>query len=111
MEDKTIILPGDFEYDYTIANLPPPPDKNQKRHNFAGEYAYIARPGNFGITECVPLTEATEYVLGGEYDTRLEEFPNEEDYNPDDYCPYEYYLENNGLVPLGFYSDGWEFSG
>ncbi|MEB3341426.1 hypothetical protein [Okeania sp.] len=33
--------------------------------------------------------EATEYVFGGEYDLRLSEIASSEDYNPDDYIPYE----------------------
>lgn len=108
--EKTIILPGTLEYDYSLANLPPPPDKNKKRHKFGGEYAYIVRPNSGGLMECVPILEAREYVFGGEYDNRLEEFPGDQDYNPDDYYPYEYWLEDNGFCPLGTYSDGGEFS-
>lgn len=109
--EKGLILPGTLAFDYAIANLPPPPDKNQRRHEYGGDYAYIVRPGSCGLMECVPLAEASEYVFGGEYDERLAEFPDDQDYNPDDYYPYEEWLEDYGLAPIGAYSDGVELAG
>ncbi len=61
-----LILPGDPEFDFTLATMPPPGTIA------GGDIAFIARAGS-GILHPATQVEVREYLEGGEYDQRLAE--------------------------------------
>lgn len=64
-----LILPGDPDFDSTLA-LPPP---NWRRFaESTPDFAFVARAGS-GLLEPVSMADLDEYLEGGEYDDRLEE--------------------------------------
>ena len=73
---RSIILPGDFEYEVTLATIPP--DWKQVAEK-QGNYAFVVDP-NSGIARAVGGNEFREYLLGGEYEERLATMG----YNPDE---------------------------
>lgn len=87
-----LILPGDPEFDQTLAC--PPPNWRSVATQHGGEFAFVARAGS-GVLEPVSFRELDEYLEGGEYDERLEaigdydECLEDDDYDPTDeiiYC-------------------------
>lgn len=74
-----LILPGDDEFDQTLASaqMLMQPGFAEKRAALSGEFALVYRPGSL-IPEMVPLAEAQEYLMGGEYDERLLEIEEPE---------------------------------
>jgi hypothetical protein len=65
-----LILPGDPEFDRTLAS--PPPNWRQLQAKYSGEMAFVARSGS-GILEPVSRRELDDYLEGGEYAQRLQE--------------------------------------
>ncbi|MBD2095129.1 hypothetical protein H6F90_08170 [Trichocoleus sp. FACHB-591] len=69
---SNLILPGDPEFDQTLG-LTLPPDW-QVVASSSPEFSLVARVDQGGVLSAVPWEEAQEYIEGGEYDERLEEF-------------------------------------
>ncbi|WP_416671549.1 hypothetical protein [Egbenema bharatensis] len=65
-----LILPGDPEFDRTLAS--PPPNWREVAARNSGEYAFVARSGS-GLLEPVSFRELDDYLEGGEYAQRLQE--------------------------------------
>jgi hypothetical protein len=82
---SNLILPGDPIFDFTLAH--PPPNWRAVAASFGGEFAFIAQAGS-GILKPASPQEVAEYLYGGEYEERLSEI--------DDCDEYEYLEE--GLV-------------
>lgn len=73
-----LILPGDPEFDQTLATTPPPNWREiATRHH--GEYAFIMRSDSGLMMPC-SMAELDEYIEGGEYEERLEALGDEELY-------------------------------
>lgn len=70
-----LILPGDPEFDRTLAT--PPPNWSQSMARYGGECAFVARSGS-GILEPVSLQNLDDYLEGGEYEQRLLESGQDE---------------------------------
>lgn len=69
--DRRIILPGDPEFDLTLAvNLPP--NWGQVAHQTSGQYVTVARADS-GVLESVGESDFLDYLHGGEYAQRLSE--------------------------------------
>jgi hypothetical protein len=74
----TIILPGTPEFDWTLGrNLPPNWQQVAGQHH--GAFHFVARAGS-GLLEPVGIDEFEEYLEGGEYDERLAEMGDEDDF-------------------------------
>jgi hypothetical protein len=73
-----LILPGDPEFNLTLAT--PPPNWRQVAERLSGEYAFVARAGS-GMLEPVSFGELDEYLDGGEYDERMSEIEAEEEWD------------------------------
>lgn len=75
-----LYLPGDPEYEWTLGNrLPPCP--------LTDDHVFVARAGS-GLLEPASESEMQEYLLGGEYDDRLSEIPDDDEdweWTDDDY--------------------------
>lgn len=67
-----LILPGDPEFDWTLATAPPP-GTNLTAAEDGNSYAFIIRPDSGGIAEPCTMAELDDYLNSGEYDERLEE--------------------------------------
>jgi len=72
-----LILPGDPEFDRTLAC--PPPNWQQVAARHRGEFAFVARSGS-GLLEPVSYQELDEYLEGGEYAQRLQESGQDDTY-------------------------------
>lgn len=68
-----LILPGTLEFFLASQEIPPPPGWEQFAAETGGAMGLIARPGNGGLLEAVPIAEFEEYLYGGEADLRQEE--------------------------------------
>lgn len=69
-----LILPGNPEFDLTLGMaLPPSP--------ISEEVVFIARFGS-GILEPATPEQAREYLMGGEYDERMNEIDDGEEWEP-----------------------------
>lgn len=77
IHNSPLILPGDVEFDCTLNGLLPPVDQGVQP-------LYVQRPGSL-LLEPATAEEMTEFLLGGEYDDRLDEMEEdeeEEEWNP-----------------------------
>ena len=83
---SNLILPGDFEFEATLARIPP--NWKEIAAKSGDNYAFVAEPGT-GLLRCVDGFNFREYLLGGEYDERLNELGYESD--------YEFYKELEGV--------------
>jgi hypothetical protein len=72
-----IILPGHPFFDDYLYCTFPPGWRDFAFHN--PDFAFIGRTGS-GLLEAVSATEFEEYVEGGEYDERLKEMGEEDEY-------------------------------
>lgn len=72
-----LILPGDPQFDRTLAS--PPPNWQQVAARHQGEFAFVARSGS-GLLEPVSYQELEEYLEGGEYAQRLQESRQDDTY-------------------------------
>ncbi|PIG90821.1 hypothetical protein [Gloeocapsopsis sp. IPPAS B-1203] len=80
--ERLIILPGDIEFEQTLAT--PPPDWRQIANKTNGSYAFIA-DAESGLLRTVDGRGCQEYLLGGEYIQRLESlYEDEDDYLGED---------------------------
>lgn len=70
-----LILPGDPQFDRTLAMAPPPNWREIAARN-TGEFAFIMRSDS-GLMEPVSHRELDEYLYGGEYEERLEAIEDE----------------------------------
>lgn len=68
VKKSRLILPGDPEFDLTLAT--PPPHWQQEAARLGGEFAFIVRADS-GLLEPCSFAELDEYLEGGEYDERL----------------------------------------
>ena len=71
---RSLILPGDPEFDLTLAS--PPPGWRQAIAN-QDNYAFVARSGS-GLLEPVSMRDLEDYLEGGEYDQRLDEIGDDD---------------------------------
>jgi hypothetical protein len=76
---SNLLYPGDDLFDYYSVTLP----LKWRECIKAEPTPFVAEPGS-GMLRPVNAAEFKEYVLGGEYDERLEEIDNLED--AEDYC-------------------------
>lgn len=67
-EDRLILLPGDLEFEQTLAT--PPPDWRRFAEQTSGTYAFVA-DSDSGLLRTVDGLGCREYLLGGEYEQRL----------------------------------------
>lgn len=72
-----LILPGDPEYDLTLATALPP-DWKTKAAQWSGEYGFVVDIET-GMLRVVDSKQLQEYAFGGEYDERLEQIGEWED--------------------------------
>jgi hypothetical protein len=79
---KSIILPGDLEFDQTIANTLPP-DWQLFARNDAIAHAIDV---NTGLLKTVTEHGLREYLNGGEYDQRMRDLGYDDDW---EFKPYE----------------------
>lgn len=76
MVDRSpLILPGDPDFDATLA-IPPPTWRAVASRS--PQFAFVARAGS-GLLEPVTMAELEDYLEGGEYDERLIEIGEETD--------------------------------
>lgn len=75
--DRSLILPGDPEFDFTLATSPPP-GWGQTANRGEGSFHFVVEPGS-GLMRAVTPTELTDYLEGGEYDDRLDEIEGDWD--------------------------------
>lgn len=68
MHSSNLIYPGDDLFNYHLATLPP----NYKQCFEQQQTAFVADPYS-GVLRPVSPDELLEYVYGGEYDERLEQ--------------------------------------
>ena len=71
MREPNLIYPGDDLFDYHLATLPPNFEQQQTAF-VADPYSGVLRPAN--------PDELREYVCGGEYDERLEQIGELDDW-------------------------------
>ncbi len=76
--DRLLILPGDPEWTLTLGGSLPPGWQDTAA-NTGGDFAFVARSGS-GLLEAVPWHEAVEYMEGGEWDERMEEIGEDENW-------------------------------
>ncbi len=79
MEDSLLILPGDPEFDSTLA-LSLPPDWQFLAARQGGDYGFVV-DSQSGLLRVEDSTGIREYVNGGEYDDRLAAIEDDEDDN------------------------------
>jgi hypothetical protein len=78
---RRIILPGDPGFDWTL--MTPPPDWRQAAAKDPDGFAFVVEPGS-GMVRLATADDLEEYLLGGEYDERLDEIgDNDEVYEWD----------------------------
>ena len=75
MHSSNLIYPGYDLFDYHLATLPP----NFKQCFEQDQTAFIADPVS-GVLRPASPDELREYVYGGEYDERLEQIGEEDDW-------------------------------
>lgn len=68
MITRSLILPGDIEFEQTLSNIPPNWLEVANKNN--GNYAFVA-DSETGLLRTVNGDDFREYLLGGEYDERL----------------------------------------
>lgn len=68
IEDRLILLPGDIEFEQTLAT--PPPDWRRVAERTGGSYAFVA-DSESGLLRTVDGFGCREYLLSGEYEQRL----------------------------------------
>lgn len=74
-----LILPGDPEFDWTLATSLPPDWRAVADR--IGEYCtFVASVGSGGVLRPATPQELDEYLWGGEYDERLLEIDEEDDW-------------------------------
>lgn len=73
---SNLVLPGDPEFDQTLGSTLPP--DWQSVANSSSEFCFVAKAGMGGVLTAVPWWEAQDYLEGGEYDERLEEFDEDD---------------------------------
>ena len=66
--DRLILLPGDLEFERTLAT--PPPDWRDLAFRNGGKVAFCA-DSDSGLLRAVDGRGCQEYLLGGEYEERL----------------------------------------
>lgn len=77
IEERLLLLPGDLEFEQTLAT--PPPDWRRVAEQTGGSYAFVA-DSESGLLRTVDGLGCREYLLGGEYDQRLSTmYDSEED--------------------------------
>lgn len=69
MEGSKLILPGDPEFDFTLATAKPPNWQEVAWKSY-GEFVHVF-DAESGVMRTVNAQAATEYLEGGEYDERL----------------------------------------
>lgn len=72
-----LVLPGDPEFNWILQTARPP--NWQEKAKDDDQYAFVGKTGS-GIVEAVNRQEFDEYVYGGEYDERLEEIGDDDDF-------------------------------
>ena len=75
MPNSNLIYPGDDLFDYHLATLPP----NSKQYFEQTQTAFVADPYS-GVLRPANPDELREYVCGGEYDERLEQIGELDDW-------------------------------
>lgn len=75
-----LILPGDPLFDLTLSTAFPP-DWRAVADRLGDAPIFIASAGS-GVLRPATPEERAEYLYGGEYDERLEEIGDDEDYWP-----------------------------
>lgn len=75
--NRSLILPGDPEFNFTLATSPPP-NWRQAAAKGGGFVNFVIEP-NSGLMRPVTPEELTEYLEGGEYDERLDEIEDDWD--------------------------------
>ena len=73
---SNLIFPGDPEFDKTLGLTLPPDWQAVASSN--PEFCLVAKAGMGGVLAAVPWYEAQDYIEGGEYDERLDEFEDED---------------------------------
>lgn len=77
MEDSLLILPGDPEFDLSLATALPP-NWQSVAGQHSGDYGFVA-DSQTGILRIENSRGIAEYVRGGEYDERLDCFEEEDE--------------------------------
>lgn len=67
---SVLILPGTPLFEQTLS-LVPPPDWLAVSHHEGAQCAFVMRADS-GLMEAVSISDLDDYLLGGEYDSRLE---------------------------------------
>lgn len=73
--DRLIMLPGEPGFNEILATPPPDPTNQQ---------TFICRAGS-DVLEAVDQSDALEYLIGGEYQERLEQIESDILYLPETY--------------------------
>jgi len=71
-----LILPGDPEFDLTLATAFPP-DWREKADRWSGDYGFVVDVET-GMLRVVNSQQMQEYAFGGEYDERLQQIDIDE---------------------------------
>lgn len=71
-EQRKLLLPGEPGF-YEILARTPPPDWRAAADRDGNTYAYVCEPGS-GLLRAVGSVELEEYLAGGEWDERLDEW-------------------------------------
>lgn len=69
-----LILPGDPEFDRTLAT--PPPGWRDAAAKDGDTFAFVVEPGS-GLVRCVGSQGLEDYLNSGEYDERLQEIDDD----------------------------------
>lgn len=72
-----LILPGDPEFDFTLATAIPPGWRNVAEQ-IGQQVAFVAQVGS-GLLRPATPDELDEYLMGGEYDERMEALGDTDD--------------------------------
>jgi hypothetical protein len=72
-----LILPGDPEYDLTLATTLPP-DWKANADLWSGDYGFVVDVET-GMLRTVNAQQMQEYAFGGEYDERLQQIDEIDD--------------------------------
>ena len=81
--DSSLILPGDPLFDWTLATAKPP-GWQQSAAQTGEQVAFVASVGS-GILRPASRQEMNDYLYGGEYDDRLEEIEETEEWTIDSF--------------------------
>lgn len=76
--NSPLILPGDPEFDWTLATSLPP-DWRDVADRIGEHCTFVASLGS-GVLRPVTPEELEDYLWGGEYDERLAEMADDEDW-------------------------------